>query len=300
MRIALTFACVLASGCNSVDLSAVHDFAEETTAAKTPFEAISEDWLGTCVRRTEYARQTPSQLRLVPADENVAVSNPGPNCADAATFALQWKARNDLVIAYVRALGALAGIGSVPKNTAMLAGGISDLGVLPAADKGAFADIAGKIASASIEGQQRRAIGGFARDNDVALHTALKDLHFIADRYDEELVDEASALDQMFRDTLRAQTVDGTPSAPEPPAFQARRLELEAVREQWEKRRSDLRKRHEKTAAYRDALDTIGEAHADIVARADHFGPADLALDLKAYADSFGDDVATLAQPLEK
>jgi hypothetical protein len=285
----------LVAGCNSVDLSAVRDFAAQTTAAKQSFDDLAGDWLGTCVRRTEYARKTRSDLRLVPADPNLAGNGQTGDCASAAAFAKQWQQRNDVVIAYVRALGGLAGVGSVPKNTDTLAAGLSDVSLLPASDKSAFADLVGKIASAAVENRQRNAIGDFAKQSDGSLRVALSSLHFFADRYDAQLSLENDSLDQMYRDTLRAQTSTGTDAS-----FEARRLRIAAERAQWEASRSDLRQQHQKTAAYRDALDTIGKSHAEIVARANRFGPADLAAVLKGYADEFRDDVTTLSKPAKK
>jgi hypothetical protein len=187
-------------------------------------------------------------------------------------------------------------VGSVPKGTDTLAASLSDLDILPKNDKDVFSDIADKIAAAAVEGEQRSTIATFARENNDSLVIAIADLRFIADRYDEQLVNESSSLDQMYRDTLRAQLANGTAGLPAPAAFQARRLNVEATREQWESRRSDLRLRHQKVAAYRRALDSISRAHADIASHAGTFTRADLAAILKQYATSFGDDIATLSK----
>jgi len=290
-------AAFLIAGCNNVDLLAVQVFASETNAAKESFDNLSEDWLGTCIRRTEYMRVSRSDLRKVPEDSESTSS--GGKCATFATFADDWRAKNDLLIAYVEALGALAGLGSTPRNVDQLSTGLSAVGTSPA-EASAYSDLAAKISAEIIAGQQRRYIGLFARENDSAVEVLVRDLSATADRYDAELSLEGVALDGLFRDTLRADTVDATESASQPTSFEVHRLDIETIREEWERRRAALRLEHRKVSAYKDALRTLAQAHDDIVARANTFSRSDLASTFARYSQTFGSDLTIIAKPIVK
>src|SRR5262249_44408882 len=90
---------VIACGPN-IDLNTVRDLDKSAVAAEPSFAAIAHDYAASCVRLGIWT------FAATKADFGSIESK----CKDSRVVADQWEAMNSIILQYVRALGALAGV----------------------------------------------------------------------------------------------------------------------------------------------------------------------------------------------
>ncbi|MFN2459944.1 MAG: hypothetical protein ABR591_04590 [Candidatus Velthaea sp.] len=280
------------AGCNDVDVQSVRDFAKSTVEARATLQDLAADYAGTCLRDREYAARSTADLRDDPlpgAASPAAAAAPSgfaasPDCADAVARSREWSARNDIVIDYVRSLGAIAGVTGKPEGVTELAASLHDAGVLP---KAPFDDLATGIVQSLFARRERDLIGRFVTRADVPLHGAVASLKRMATDYYSKLLDaERNDLNGMYRRTIRAET--------EMSDAGARRLDIFAQRIEWARRRDGIDARQAAVVRYRDALDVIVEAN-DRLKAAGSRAPQ-LAEVCRALYMRFSDDVVAVAK----
>jgi len=183
---------ILFGGCNqsTVDLSAVQDYVKATATAGTAFGALADDLYHSCLRYQEYALTTNAGGAplwsdvLAPttppsgASRRANLSMGDAHCQESSDLAHTWTLENDVLLSYVHALGAIAGVDTVPTNFGTLGASLKNAGVIagdPVAT--AAATLAEKIAGSLIAARQRRSIQEIAATARTAgLNKLVRDL----------------------------------------------------------------------------------------------------------------------------
>lgn len=285
------------SGCRqNVDLAAIRKYAQVATVAQPPFEQMARDLYGTCFRKTEYARTSAfgeipySDPRVFPEPPSISSSSSTPykqECQEAAFQAAQWATRDDIVIDYVRSLGAIAGVETKPQHLDELAGKLENVGTIASGQAKPFSNLATAIAQELVAANQRESIAKFAQEAKPNLAHAITSLNLIATNYSTLLRDERLSLNILYRSAI----------GKEDPIHQ--RLLILRQREDWDRRLHVLESKQRAVQAYSKSLQDIAQMNSAIVERASGASLSDIAQVANQYADAFSGDVSDVISALK-
>jgi hypothetical protein len=202
-------------------LSAVQQYAKTTAAASASFDALSDDYYRTCLRRREYsepatvggeslAAETPTRPTPIPAPSPGATPQPASTngddsqCQSSSSLAYRWQLENDVVVDYVRALGEVAGVDTAPKNFDTLASALKNAGVIGNdATATAAGNLAAAVGNALIAARQRAAVRQIVQAaHDGGLGQVVSALQFTADEYRVKLQLEHTAVQSYYTTVL--------------------------------------------------------------------------------------------------
>ncbi len=222
------------AGCTAktVDLQAVRTFGTTTEAASKAFEEISADYLSSCLRYREYRAETrigtqpltavPSHTQIAPMPLPSAPASAGPaqtlpsqppatpalpmlpvggddrDCKVSALISARWALENRVLVGYVRALAAVAGVGTAPSKTSFEALGSSlhSLGVFGSdATASAAADLADAIVSTLVARQVDGDVVRLASDSKAPVDQLVAGLETVSVAYRAQVLDEMAELD---------------------------------------------------------------------------------------------------------
>lgn len=228
---------VSGSGCaKTVDLQAVEKFQKTTAAASASFQQIAGDYYNSCLRYRDYRAEThlgtypltaiPTHDPIVamPAPETsaqpepIVTSDPSAkkappkssellplalggddrDCAVSKALSERWSLENKILIAYVQALGAVAGIGTAPSQPSFeaLGAALKSAGAINSdATAKAGGDLADAIVAALIRRQQERDVVGLATDAKGSVDALTEGLESVALLYRIAVRDELAELD---------------------------------------------------------------------------------------------------------
>ena len=286
------------TGCQTpVDISAVNDYVKTVNAASVGFRDVAADFGASCLRFRELSLTEPGDLRSVPAlDAPADPTRTGPSfdfqsalpkCRLAAGVSDQWNKRNVIIVGYVRALGAIAGVDTKPTGFDALATQLQDVGVIKKATVAPFASVATTIASMVFVGKQEALLKKYVHDADPSLQAAVTSLSaFTQDEYMDLLRNELTLVDSRYRTSVRDHTKG---------AFDL--IAVESERADWLARRTSVLRRMDAATAYADAIEKIAKTNAQLVAASDKnmsFG-AEVQV-AREFVSQIGDDVATLVK----
>ncbi len=293
-------------GCKqNVDLAAVKQFVDTTNTAAQSFSVVADDYYGSCARDIEYrrrklfastpiARPSSEAANFSPALPTMPTNlHSDPRCELSAVLADRWNLENGVIVAYVRALGAISGANAQPKNLDILASRLHDVGIINNDNVAkAAGSLATTMAAEFAKGRQRAAIRDFVIAADPDIRVLVDGLHdIVVVNYKTLLKNEQIDLDTLFRGGIRRQTPRGNLEDILPLYFQ---------REGWAARRAAVTQREKSADSYAAAIHDIGSVHAELVRNADSSSQAIVVAVVKSYVDDLSSDVANLVNALRK
>ena len=195
-----------------VDLSAVQEYAKATEDASSSFKDIAEDFHASCLRRHDAYLLMPrnlgsralrhAQIQLAPGylstnatPEPAPTPVPGPpgyvddkTCAEAGGIDREWRAHNEIVLGYVRELGAIAKVDVVPSLVPdPLGTPLVSANIISSAQFEAFSQLATDISTMVVVGDQRALIAKLTKTTNQPLHDAVDALKLVDAAYAQEL-----------------------------------------------------------------------------------------------------------------
>lgn len=257
-------------GCGgSVGVKEIASFTAAVNSASVSFSAISSDFANTCLQLREYELTSPADLRLLPVvnptpdpastTRPLEVTDAYPNCGAAESVSQQWQSRNAIIVGYVRALGAIAGVDVKPSGLDALAGKLSDVGAMKDSQIKPFSDLASSISNLLLRGKQGALLKMYSHRAAVPLTTAVQSLRtFVSNDYIPLLSAEQVILDRRYRDSLRRQLRGHYDF-----------LDIHRERVECVANRGNIAARIGAANAYSNAIQSISDTNADIVRKSD-------------------------------
>ena len=256
----------LASACApTIDLQAVSQYAQTAADANTSFASVAADFYQGCLRRRELQlqpRELPQTLiDLAPAYTAasplpVASAMPGIPCGQERNISAEWDKRNRIVLGYIQAVGAIAGV-DVRPTFAPLGDALVSAKLISQTQDDAFTQLAQQIAATAIRGEQREAIATTVQRVNPSLKTAVNALKIVDDAYGQTLNAEYNLTFAYYNTLIRSELPKkaGTQLSP------AGRDRIGRQRERYAQALAAVNDRRASTVAYAAVLDDIQSTH---------------------------------------
>ena len=338
----LTAIAFLVAGCpQSLDTTAIKSFAENTVAAGASFDSLAGDFYGNCIRQNEYTQKNFSAVPILPpttapavapiADQTMAPISTAitddKDCSRAFAVSERWQLYNHGLIAYVKALGALAGVNVKPGGLDALSGELSSVKFIDEDTSKKAATFGTTIAAWVFQGQQKTSIATAVQTADAPLHAMIHALMLAATNYNIKLTNEGRSLRLMYEGQLQGENTQYTAylrageqtvtrkSYPRTPsgdaAFAAAidrqdraklavpfmRSMIASQRNDWTERANALDKRHRAASDYLAVLNDIDKTQTDLNRTAASGGSL---AELYAIVNTYASDVETDVDSLSK
>jgi hypothetical protein len=277
---------VLLGACaSSTDLQAVQTYARATADASTSFSSVAADFAQSCLRRREFTLRTIDLpytiVQLAPAYGAEAVSSPSPSpspspsaapsiglgtltddrCSNAAEVSAEWGKHNTIILGYVQALGALAGV-DVQPTFAPPGNALVTAKLITQAQNAAFAKLTQQLTDIALAGRQRRSVRDTLEAVDPSLQTAIAALKNVDDAYGQLLNAEFNDTFNFYNGLIRSEIADSAdPTQPQP----QRRYAIYAQRQTFNASLLAINDRRASTVMYARVLDGIASTHAQLL-----------------------------------
>jgi hypothetical protein len=298
---------VIACGPN-VDLNTVRELDRSAAAAEPSFAAIAHDYAASCIRLGIWT------FAATKADTGSIESK----CKDSQLVADQWEAMNAIILRYVRALGALAGVVATETDYGTqidaLVKKVSAIGPTPIVAPAQLTDFVGlgtSLVRAYSEARRKGAVAKFAKDADAYVHMITVEILQPAaqEHYATQLDIERAAVDTFFERALvnllpgvatpGASPQTATPGtlpqtappglSPADTAFQALQLKAD-----WGRERQVVEDKRVAITAYVAMLNDIAGANAALSKGAAMGPPEDVIQHLQVYVPDFENQISKL------
>jgi hypothetical protein len=307
--LASTASCLAMIACGpNVDLNTVRELDRSAVAAEPSFAAIAHDYAASCVRLGIWTF----------AATKVDVGSIESKCKDSQLVADQWEAMNSIILRYVRALGALAGVVATDTDfdtqIDALVKKVSAIGPTPIVAPAQLTDFVGlgtSLVRAYSGARRKGAVAEFAKDADAYVHMITVEILQPAaqEHYATQLDIERAAVDTFFERALvnllpevaapgtSPQTaILGTLPQTAPPglspadtAFQVLQLKAD-----WGRERQAVEDKRVAITAYVAMLNDIAGANAALSKGAAMGPPEDVIQRLQVYLPDFADQISKL------
>ena len=254
------------AACGPADLAAVQKYAQVTADASSGFSAVAMDFGESCLRQREFTIDTAvlptTNVMLAPGfipgptpAPSVAPSPAGgfddPQCTQARAVSDEWDKRNKVILGYVQALGAIAGVDARP-TFAPLGTALVGAKMLTTAQDTAFTHIAAVLTGAIVTGRERDAIGQTVTAVEPALPVAVDALKTVDAAYAQELNAEYNQTFVYYNAMIRSELP--APGATFAPGM---RDTIFLQRQRFSASLDAINKRRASTIAYAGTLDAI-------------------------------------------
>jgi hypothetical protein len=298
---------VIACGPN-VDLNTVRELDRSAVAAEPSFAAIAHDYAASCVRLGIWTF----------AATKDDVGSIESKCKDSQLVADQWEAMNSIILRYVRALGALAGVVATDTDFGTqidaLVKKVSAIGPTPIvapAQLTNFVGLGASLVRAYSDARRKGAVAEFAKGADTYVQMITVEILEPAaqEHYATQLDVERAAVDTFFEralvNLLPGVTAPGTspqtatpgaspqtaPPGPSPTDMTFQVLQLKA---NWGRERQVVEDKRVAITAYVAMLNDIAGANAALSKGAAMTLPEDVIQRLQVYLPDFEDQTSKL------
>jgi len=293
---AIATLCLFAACAPKIDLQAVQQYAQATADAGASFSTVAAGYYQSCLRIREL-QLTPNQMpqTLVPLGNAYSASTPQPTtapnanvpCSDAQGVSLEWDKRNAIVLGYVHALGAIAGVDVQPTFTP-LGDALVNAKVVTKTEDSAFGALAAEISSIAISGEQREAIASEVTSINEPLKNAVAALKMVDDAYGQELNAEFNVTFAYYDKLIRSELPQNG-GAPSPRLVD----KIELQRQRYTAALTAINADRGMTIDYASVLDQIAKTHQEL------FDAAQSKPGLQVYISIIQKDVIPLYQDVE-
>jgi hypothetical protein len=316
---ALVLATTLTGCRQNVDLSAVRALADQVGSSSDAFATLANDFYGSCIRTYNW--------KWSAALSRANMQTLSQECDTSQGAARQWQDANLIVIEYVQALGSLAGGGDsqtdfgIPTLVQSISG-TAHTGLRNDQTK-AISDAATSIVTDIFNIRRRNELATYIPQANAHLSAIIDKLEDVAQtNYNTQLNLEQDAIDRFF--VAVAPPVGGAPqpvAAPTLEQLQARlaqsakrrssnrdmrnalfdraivdidRVQILALRREYQKQRAATDERRKAIAAYVSSLETIRGVHQQLTASIASNTRGDVRAIVQAYIDKYGPEVRAI------
>lgn len=264
---------VLVACAPNVDLQAVQQYATATADASSSFSSIAADFSASCLRRREltlrpadlpYTLIEPAQAYTGAAPVPQTTSTPlgtfnDVNCVNAAAVSEEWDKRNKIVLGYVQALGAIAGV-NVQPTFAPLGTALVNAKLITQVQDTAFTTLAQDLSGAIIAGAQREAIAKAVIEVEPSLQTAVSSLKLVDAAYENLLNAEFNETFNFYNSLIRSELPSPVPASL--PVMLRDRIYRQ--RQLYDTSLTDVNAHLTSTVGYANVLDGIAKTHSEL------------------------------------
>ena len=302
-------ACLAMIGCGpNIDLNTVRELDKSAVAAEPSFAAIAHDYAASCVRVGIWT------FAATKADFGSIESK----CKDSQLVADQWEAMNSIILKYVRALGALAGVVATDTDFGTqidaLVNKVSAIGPTPIVAPAQLTNFVGlgtSLVRAYSDARRKGAVAKFAKDADTYVHMITVEILEPAaqEHYATQLDVERAAVDTFFEralvNLLPGVTAPGTSpqtatpgtslqTTPPGPSAADMTFQVLQLKADWGRERQVVEDKRVAITAYVAMLNDIAGANAAFSKGAAMGPPEDVIQRLQVYLPDFGDQIYKL------
>ena len=273
---ALIVAAGLAACGPTTDVAAVKQYAQVTSDASAAFASIAVDFGESCLRQREFTLREADMPRTLtelapayppaptpqPTTAPPATSFDDPQCLQARSVGDEWRKRNAVIVGYVQALGAIAGV-DVQPSFAPLGTALVGAKLITLAQDTAFTTIASELTASLVAARKRDAIAKTVIAVDPSLRVAIDALKTVDAAYAQELNAEYNLTFDFYNALIRSELPNANATA-----SPAMRATIYAQRQTYTASLEAVNARRASTIAYANVLDAIETTDGRLLAQA--------------------------------
>ncbi len=277
------------AGCeHPVDLQKIQAYANAVASAAPSFDVVADDYARTCVQIREHTDQSHAWLQNAPKAEFTPPPSPAPaattsgfgqsypNCADAALVAQQWQKRNKVVVDYVYALAAIAGVNTKPSGLSDLTGQLTNVGLVGTAPATLFTDLGNAIIQSLLESEQQAALRKALQQGNGPFQDSTAALRKLSASYQILLASDLVQTDGFYQVDVRKRlaeraALENAPKKPGNASLMAMELTLHVApvdiyneRQQWLAERINIQTRMSQATAYDSTMSDLASTNKDL------------------------------------